>query len=302
MADLKAELAVDCKDPLGEGTFYDSATNELWWISIPHPSRIHRLDVETQAHSAWEMSEMVSYAVPTAGELMLVASHGGLNSFDPASGELKRLAKLEDMKPLNRSNDACCDTKGNLWVGTMQNNIAPDQSEISIIGATGALYRVDADLNAELKVGDVGISNSCCFSPDGRTMYFCDTLTGVIWAYDLDPDSGAISNRRDFATHERGHPDGATVDADGCVWSARYDGGCVIRFTPEGKEDLIVEVPTTNITCCSFGGPRLDTLYITTARAGKDASQLEGEPEAGSLFAAVPGVTGIADVRFAGSV
>ena len=297
-----AELAVDCKNPLGEGAFYDVATGTLWWITIPMPSRIHRLDVSSGDTQSWEVSEMVSYAVPSQGDRLLVASHGGLNGFDPASGKLERLKQIEPMKPFNRSNDACCDLLGNLWVGTMQNNVAPDQSEIGIVSRSGSLFRVDPQLGIERKVPDIGISNSCCFSPDGRKMYFCDTPQEVIWSFDHDPDTGELSNKRDFASDSRGHPDGATVDSDGCVWSARYDGSCVTRFSPAGKVDSYLEVPASKVTCCTFGGPELDTLYITTARQGLTPGQLADEPHAGGLFAARTGVPGCPDVRFAGTL
>ena len=266
-ASKSVEVAVDCKDNLGEGTFFDQGKNELWWISIPPTSCIHRLDISTGKVDTWEMPEMVSYAVRTKSpDKLLVASHGGLNSFDPATGRLERIRQVETMRPFNRCNDACCDLQGNLWVGTMQNNVAPDGSDIKIVSNTGSLYRVDEQLNVVEKETGFGISNSCCFAPDGKTLYSCDTLQEVIWAYDLDLDSGAISNRRDFAVFERGLPDGATVDEDGCVWSSRFDGACVVRFTPDGKVDAVIEMPTPKITCCTFGGDALDTLYITTAK------------------------------------
>lgn len=301
--DKKADLAVDCKDPLGEGTFYDSKTGQLWWISIPMESLIHRLDAASNKTQTWRMPEMISYVVATKSEgRMLVASHGGLNSFDPGTGELTRIKQIESTKPMNRSNDACCDPKGNLWVGTMQNNVAPDQSDIAIVAASGALYRVDAQLGIELKVPDIEISNSCCFAPDGRTMYFCDTPKNMIWAFDVDVDTGQLTNQRDFASHDRGWPDGATVDSEGCVWSTRYDGGCVIRFTPEGKVDRIIEVPASKVTCCTFGGSDLSTLYITTARLGLDEKGLADEPHAGGLFAVSLDVPGVPDASFAGTI
>lgn len=297
---MRAELAVDCRNSLGEGTFYDIKEDALWWVDIAPPSFVYRLNVASGEVSKWPMPEMISYAVPRAGGGMLLVGHGGLHSFDPASGATELLRRIETTLPFNRSNDSCCDPKGNLWAGTMQNNIAPDLQPISIVGASGGLYRIDAKLAVQRKVADVAISNSCCFSPSGELMYFCDTPQKVIWSYDIDLDSGELGARRDLATYERGGPDGATVDSDGCIWSTRYGGGCVVRFTPAGKVDAVVEVPASQVTCCSFGGPRLDTLYITTARIDLSDRQLEDEPAAGGLFALRPGATGIADVPFAG--
>lgn len=296
---MKAELLLDCQNALGEGLFHDAAAGQLWWVDIPMPSKLHRLELASGAHRSWEMPEMISYAVPRASGGLLVAGHGGLSSFDPADGGLKRIRQLED-RPFNRSNDACCDASGRLWVGTMQNNFAPDRSAIAIVGGSGALYRVDHGLAVELMLDGIEIPNACCFSPDGRTMYFCDTPQNMIRAYDIDPASGALGPARDFATHGRGGPDGATVDADGGVWNARYGGGCVVRFAPDGSEDQVVEVPASQVTCCGFGGPELDTLYITTARNGLTPAQLAAEPHAGGLFAVKPGRKGLADQRFGG--
>ena len=296
---MKAELLLDCQDTLGEGLCYDAKANLLWWVDIPMPSKLHCLDLATQEHRSWKMPEMISYAVPRASGGLLIASHGGLNAFDPDEGEIRRIKQIED-RPFNRSNDACCDPAGNLWVGTMQNNVAPDVSPIKIASGSGALYRVDAQLEIELKLDGIEIPNACCFSPDGSVMYFCDTPENNIRAYDLDLASGAIKPGRDFATHERGLPDGATVDADGGVWSARFGGSCVIRFDPDGKPDQIIEVPASQITCCTFGGPELDTMYITTARIDLPADKLAKEPQAGGLFAAKPGRKGVPDQQFAG--
>ena len=298
---MNVELVVDAKDSLGEGLFYDIETNKLWWNDIVGPpAKLHCLDLTNNEEQIWDMPEMISYPVVKESGGLLIASHGGLKSFDPSEGKLKHIKQIETDKPFNRSNDGCCDAKGNLWIGTMQNNIAPNKDPIKIIGASGGLYRVDKDYNITTKVTDISISNSLCFSPDSKKMYFCDTLQDVIWVYDLDIDSGEISNRQDFARFERGGPDGATIDAEGCLWSTRYGGSCVVRFTPEGKVDTVVNLPASQITCCTFGGKDLDTLFITTARIDLKDDQLTEEPLAGGLFMIKPGVKGIPDCKFAG--
>ena len=300
MKRVSAELVLDCKDSLGEGLFWDVRSQRLHWVDIGVPSRLHGCGPDGGNHRVWPMPEMISYAVTRASGGMLIASHGGLNSFGCDSGEFKRICQIEKMRPFNRSNDACCDPAGRLWVGTMQNNIAPDNSMMEMVGSTGGLYRIGPDLRPEQMLDGIGISNSTCFAPDGRTMYFCDTLQDVIWQFDFDPASGSIANRRDFARHDSGHPDGSTVDAEGGVWNARFDGGCVIRFAPDGSVDAIVSVPTSEVTCCTFGGSNLDILFITSKRLdGKDPRRAD-EPHSGGLFAAVPGVKGVADVAFAG--
>jgi sugar lactone lactonase YvrE len=129
-------------------------------------------------------------------------------------------------------------------------------------------------------------------------MYFCDTASGVISAYDFDLDDGVLSNKRAFATFERGAPDGSCVDAEGCLWNARWDGGCVVRFTPRGEVDMVVDLPVAKVTSCAFAGPELDQLYITTASYGMSEADFAGAPEAGNLFVCRPGARGLAAAEF----
>jgi L-arabinonolactonase len=149
--------------------------------------------------------------------------------------------------------------------------------------------------------GGVGISNAICWSPDHRTMYFADTLLGAIHAYDFDLELGAISNKRIFAKLDRhGYPDGATVDADGYVWNARWDGGSLVRFAPDGSVDAVIAIPASRVTCCAFGGDDLDTLYVTTSRLHLTEQELATQPQAGGIFALKPGVKGLPRPAFAG--
>ncbi|MEP5089327.1 MAG: SMP-30/gluconolactonase/LRE family protein, partial [Paracoccaceae bacterium] len=185
-------------------------------------------------------------------------------------------------------------------LGTMQNNIAPDGSGMDIISASGGLYRIDRDLSCHTMVTDITISNTICWSPDNLVMYFSDTATGKIFAYDFDLAKGEISNKREFATFDRGHPDGSTVDAEGFVWNARWGGSCVVRFAPNGTVDRVVEIPAAQVTNCAFGGSDLSTLFVTTARQDLSDSDLKNTPDAGNIFSAWPGVRGIADNRFGG--
>ncbi len=300
MKKLSAELCVDCRDSLGEGLFWDNAGQRLYWVDIGMPSRLHSCDASGLDHRIWPMSEMISYAVPRASGGLLVASHGGLSSLDLNDGQLRPICPLEPMRPFNRSNDACCDPMGRRWVGTMQNNIAPDGSDIAIAGNTGSLYRVGSNMETAEVISNIGIANSACFAPDGKTMYFCDTLQEVIWQFPFDAATGHLGVRSDFARHEVGSPDGSTTDADGGVWNARFNGSCVVRFAPDGRPDTIVDVPTSEVTCCTFGGPNLDTLYITTKRLSPGDARIADEPHSGSLFAVQPGIAGLPDVPFAG--
>lgn len=293
---------LDARDKLGEGIIWDAAEGCLWWVDVPRPAAIHRFDPQTGEDRSWAMPEMVMSLSKRRDGTLLVASHRGLNVFDPRDGSLKRVAAPEADRPENRSNDGGTDPRGRFWFGTMGNNIADDNSYVAPAGGrAGSLYRVGADMVPVRMDGPIGISNSTCWSPDGRTMYFADTLEGTIFAYDFDPELGAISNRRVFAAPEgHGYPDGSCVDAEGCLWNARWEGGCVIRFAPDGTIDRILQVPAARVTCCTFGGPDLSTLYITTSRLHLSEEELTHQPQAGGLFAAWPGVAGQPPTLFAG--
>jgi sugar lactone lactonase YvrE len=296
-----AKSLIDCHCVLGEGIFWDARDGRLWWVDVPMPSRLYRYDPASGELKSWEMDEMITTVVVREnGEGLVIASHGGLNFFDPANPGLKRILDPEPMKPFNRANDGAADPKGRFWLGTMQNNIAPDGSGFEVISNSGGLYRIDPDLTCHVIERDITISNTICWSPDAKTMYFTDTVIGTIFAYDFELGTGEISNRRDFARFDRGHPDGSTVDGEGYLWNARWDGSCVVRFAPDGSVDRVIEVPAAQVTNCAFGGDDLSTLYITTARHGLSAAQLDATPEAGNIFALKPGVRGLADNRFAG--
>lgn len=293
---------LDARDKLGEGIIWDASEACLWWVDVPRPSAIHRLDPAIGDHRSWPMPEMVMSLSKRRDGTLLVASHHGLNVFDPRDGSLKRVAAPEADRPTNRSNDGGTDARGRFWFGTMGNNIADDNSYIPPVGGSaGSLYRVGADMVPVWMDGPIGIPNSTCWSPDGRTMYFADTLLGAIYAYDFDLELGAISNRRVFAAPEgQGYPDGSCVDAQGFLWNARWEGGCVIRFAPDGSIDRIVEVPVSRVTCCAFGGEDLSTLFITTSRLHLSEDELRRQPQAGGLFAVRPGVAGQPPNLFAG--
>ena len=291
---------LDAEDKLGEGVIWDSVEGALWWVDVPRPSAIHRLNLTTGRHSKWVMREMVMSLSKRRDGRLLVASHHGLNVFDPVDGSLKCVAAPEADRPFNRSNDGATDAAGRFWFGTMRNNIGDDNAYLNVSENSGSLYRVGASLIPVRMEGQIGISNSIAWSPDTKTMYFADTLARTIYAYDFDVELGAISNRRIFSdVTDHGYPDGSCVDAEGYLWNARWEGGCVIRFAPNGSTDRIIEVPASRVTCCAFGGPDLDTLYITTSRLHLTAIELAATPQAGGLFSCRPGVTGQAPNQFA---
>ena len=296
---VQVSRAVACENVLGEGAFWDARRGLLWWLDVPLPSRLYSLDPASGDVRHYDMPEMItSMRAKKDGAGLIVACHSGISSFDYASGTLRHEFDPEPQRPYNRSNDGGTDARGRFWFGTMQNNIAPNGTGIDLAEGAGTLFRLDPDFTLTPFETDIWIPNTVCWSPDNRTMYFCDTVSGVISAYDFDLAAGVMSNKRPFATFERGVPDGSCVDAEGYLWNARWDGACVVRFTPEGKVDIVVDLPVGRVTSCAFGGPDLADLYITTGRYGMSDAELAAAPESGNLFVCRPGVKGLAAPEF----
>jgi sugar lactone lactonase YvrE len=215
--------------------------------------------------------------------------------YDPESGALEILADPEPDRPGNRFNDGKCDRQGRLWGGTMG---AKDW-----MAASGALYRLDAEQRVTRMQDQVKCSNGTGWSPDSRTMYYTESFRYGIFAYDFDPVSGAIANRRPFVTLDpdgQGFPDGLTVDRDGFVWSAQPVYGRIVRYDPDGRIERIIALPVSRGTSCIFGGADYQTLYVTTATETLTAEQMAEEPLAGSVLACEPGFQGIPETPFAG--
>jgi len=300
-AGMPVRCVVDCRDGIGEGALWCEREQAVYWLDVPMPSRIHRLIPATGAFDTWPMPEMVTAMAKRADGTLLVASQNGLNIFDPASGSYRFLAPLELHLPGNRTNDGAPDARGRFYIGTMQNNLAPDGSAIPILGATGSLWRVEAGKAPVAVMGDLAITNGVAWSPDGTTLYVVDSMIDTMFACDFDPDSGDAGRRRVFSdVAGLGTPDGSTVDAEGFVWSARWEGSSVVRFAPNGNVDCVVPIPATRVTSCAFGGPDLRTLYVTTSRLSVDDDTLRRYPQQGGLFAFEPGVAGLLRPTYAG--
>jgi sugar lactone lactonase YvrE len=277
---------------LGEGALWDVAEQALYWVDIKGRS-VHRFDPITGDDRRWPVPEDVgSLALRAQGGLVL-ALRSGFHFFDPASGVLTLVAAPEPERRDNRFNDGKPDRQGRFWAGSMHDPEAEP---------TGALYRLDADRSWQRLLDGIVCSNALCWSPDGRTMYHADTPTRTVWAWDADPASGAVANRRVFVRVPEGDgvPDGATVDAEGFVWLAHWDGWRVTRYDPAGRVARVVRLPVQRPTCPAFGGPDLDVLYVTSATIGLTDTARARQPWAGGLLAAKPGVRGLPEVRFAG--
>jgi sugar lactone lactonase YvrE len=284
--------ALSARARLAEGPSWDAEAGVLWWVDIPN-HRVHRLDPASGEDTVYEVGETVGCAHPAADGRVVLGLRRGVALLDPATGALERLAELLPERPGLRLNDGRCDARGRLWVGSL----AKEEG-----GA--ALFRVDPDGSVRPMVDGLTMSNGLGWSPDGRVFYLTDSGAKTIHAYDFDLAAGELSGRRRFAdlSASDATPDGLAVDAEGCVWSAQFGGGCLIRFAPDGGELLRVRIPVPRPTSCAFGGSGGGDLYVTTASVGMSEDELEEAVESGDLFVLRPGVSGPPSHRFGGPV
>lgn len=277
---------------LGESPVWSVQDEALYWVDIQGPA-IHRLDPAAGRVRTWVLREPVGSIALRTRDGLLAALKSGFYFFDTATGSLRPIADPEPHLPENRFNDGRCDRAGRFWAGTMsETSRAP----------VGSLYCLEPNLSVRLVKSGISVPNGLAWSPDDRVMYFADSHRRLIWAYDFDVSRGKISNQRVFvdAGDHPGVPDGSTVDAHGCVWNAEHGASRVCRYTPDGRLDRTIELPVTQPTCCMFGGPRLETLYITSARENLGPEELAAQPLAGALFAIDVGVSGLPEPGFAG--
>lgn len=299
--EIPVTCLLDVKDKLGEGCFWDADTQTLWWLDILMPSAIHRYHVASGAHRSWRLSEKVTAMAKRRDGTILVGSHTAVNIFNPETGAMTPWRKIDPETPGNRGNDGACDAMGRFWFGTMMNNIGPMNEDLPITASTGKLFRVDPDGAVHVMETGIGVSNGPCWSPDNAQFYFADTRAQVIYAYDFDLAAGTISNRRVLNdSKDHGYPDGATVDSEGFIWSARWEGECVLRIDPKGRIDRVVPIPSRRVTNLCFGGPKLDILYVTTSCFHLPPEEEMRNPLQGGLFCFDPGVTGFEKPAFAG--
>lgn len=287
---------VPAGDWTGEGCVWDADEQALYWTDI-NRFLVHRLDPSTRGVKSWFFSEPVVVAALTERpDTLILALASKVILWQPANDARGDLSAPEPRSPQSRLNDGGVDPAGFFWVGSMQNNVAPDGSDIPITKDNlGSIYRISSAGHPRTFKENIGISNTFCWSPDHKLFYTADTLRNQITVWDYDQLHGGIANERPFFfDFERGKPDGSAVDVSGHIWSARYGGGCVVRLTPEGKVDRVVDLPVDNITNCTFGGADLKTLFITTAKGGSG----KGERLAGSLYALAVDIPGVPANRF----
>lgn len=285
---MGAEVALNVRTTLGEGPVWHEASGTLLFVDVL-PGDVYRYSPDTGTSTVVNVGQAVGAVVFDPTGTLVVAVRDGIGVID--GNEMRVATPIESENPENRMNDAKCDPQGRLWAGTM----AFDATE-----KAGALYRIGPDFASARIVDGLTISNGMGWTADGQLMYFIDSPTHRIDCFDFDPAEGAIGNRRPFVELDpaEGLPDGMTVDAEGGVWVAFFGGGTVKRYTAAGDHAATVELPVTQVTSCTFGGPDLQDLYVTTASVGLTDDELAAQPLAGSLFRCRPGVRGTPAVPF----
>lgn len=266
---------------LGEGPLWDAATGSICWVDILSGT-IHTYQPGDNKYSRLKYDEMLgSIALSTTGGFV-AAFKSGIKLVDRNNGSVAAICHPEEQLPDNRYNDGKCDPAGRFWVGSMSLTEEP---------CAGSLYRIDTNGQYAVQISGVSISNGMAWSPDQTVFYFIDTPSFRVLAFDYDQATGQISNRRVALCipESEGFPDGMSIDTEGMLWIAHWDGWQVARWDPfTGKKIMQIRLPAARITSCTFGGDQLQDLYITSAKTGLNEEQQKEQPLAGSLFV-IPG-------------
>lgn len=290
---MSFELVIDVGAKLGESPVWSADEGLLYWVDIDGCA-IHATDPVAGVDRSWSLDGRPGALARTDDpSRLLVAVENELAWLDLSSGAVTSWVTLFDPIPGVRLNDSRCDPAGRFWAGSMYDPTAANRFD-------AFLQRVSPEGSFTTVRDEVGCANGLAFSPDGSVMYWAETLRGVVWAYDYEVESGERSNERLFLDFESlpGKPDGACVDETGCYWVACVGGGAVARITPRGDVDRVVDFPVIRPTMPAFGGPNLETLFVTSI--GVRDPELDGPGAHGAVFAFEPGVAGISEPKFAG--
>jgi sugar lactone lactonase YvrE len=290
---MRIEVLVDVKTILGEGPLWDVEQQRLYFIDS-FGANIFRCTHDGRELRAWDLPAKIgSMALRKDGNGAILSLANGFHAIDFKTGEVTLINNPLGDNPTIRLNDGKVDRRGRFISGSMDTMEA---------GPNGSLYRVDPDFKVTKLDSGIIVSNGPCFSPDDKIFYFADSWSGEIWAYDYDIGSGKVSNRRTFTkvdTSRGGAADGSTVDAEGCLWNAQVYDGKVVRYTPDGKVERVIEMPVKKVTSVMFGGPNLDILFVTSM-AKPPLPRFPGDGVLrGSLFAIYElGIKGVPEPRF----
>jgi sugar lactone lactonase YvrE len=281
---------VPAGDICGEGALWHPAHRALYWTDI-NRFLLHKFVPETGTTQTWLFDQPVTSAnLTTEPEklLLVFASYVGVWSAatHPYIDVIYRLPEA----PWMRFNDARVGPCGSLWAGTMRNNVGPRGEDLDVEFTGGILYRIDPDGSATKWKTGIGISNTLAWSPDRRIFYFGDTPANTVYAFDYNAKDRSISRERIFFQGHDGVPDGSAMDTEGYLWNTRPNASALVRVAPDGRVDRTVLLPVTRPTTCTFGGPGLNTLFITSARSAEQFS--------GSVFGIDLAVGGLAEPSF----
>jgi sugar lactone lactonase YvrE len=290
VADSGPLLVADVHAALGEGPVWVERETSLYWLDIKG-LKIFRLD-SGGGVTEWVTPMRVGSIAPRASGGFIGGTEHGIAEIDLDSNRFEIILDPEKGQPGNRFNDGKLDRQGRFWAGTMDDAEHAD---------SGTLYRLDPDLSLTAFDRGYRVTNGPAFSPDGSLMYHNDSARQVTFRFELGA-GGEFGERRAFLQFGRGDgfPDGMTVDSEGCLWIAFWDGWCLRRYSPEGEWLETIRMPVARPTSCTFGGRDLDQLYISSASIDLDEQAIEMQPNAGGLFMVTPGVQGIKDAPFAG--
>lgn len=282
---------------LGEGIQWRHSDQTLWWTDILS-SKLYHHDPQTGSIDILDMPEPLgSFAFTPYKDIILAAFATGFAAFNLKTSALSWLYRPTFLDGEGRFNDGRTDRQGRFWSGTMMAN--PDND----MRPTGRLFCLDTNLGTSVQETSVTISNGLCWSPSGDRMYFADSPTGCIYAYDVDAHTGAVSGKHVFARSPKGGvPDGAAVDADGNIWSAQWGLGQILVYAPNGDMIGSVDVPASQPTCVAFGGEDLNRLYISSACDGLSDGEQRAQPYAGNVFIFETNVQGLPENTYAGTL
>lgn len=280
---------------VGESAVWDERNQTLLWVDII-AKKLHSLR-PGQPVQAWDMPQIVTSVGLCSDDRVVLGLAKQVVLWDFRQPPVP-LATIEPDDPLTRLNEGVVGPDGCLWVGTMQNNIAPDGAPLDITASLGRLYRVRPDGRVEALSQDrFGITNTLVWTDDGQ-LVTADTLENALYSYRVTP--GGLTGRRTLLRdYPRGLPDGSCRDAEGYIWNCRVvGGGCVIRIAPDGRVDRVIDLPCSWPTSCTFGGPAMDQLFVTSARFTMAADHLAAQPQEGALLRVDTGQRGLAANRF----
>jgi len=286
------EHILPCRNKLGEGGLWSVEEQRLYWVDIRNNS-FSRFDPASDKQEVFQVGQSIGVLALRASGGFVMATRKGFAFWDEQQRELAYIAQPYGDDPDLRFNDGAVDARGRFWAGSMSDEELPEK---------GILYRLDPDGSVHEMIRKVSVSNGVGWSPDNTIMYYTDSHPSVrtIYAYDYDLESGTIANGRIFSANadDKGTPDGLTVDSEGFVWSAFWDGAKIIRFDPAGQIERIIKMPVLRPTSCVFGGADLTELYITSA--GVNEADRAEYPLSGDLFRIKTGIKGQPKYKFGG--